>query len=445
LKIYIVSAQYIGSITGSVGIHVVDLSRELGKLGYDVTVLSLGIGKNKKEETVVLDDTFNPDPNKRKCRVKVVRFWTKDSKNISGPFEGTKLQEINRLEEFGNKVISYLKRHNEKAVVHLHGHSIIPAIAKELKEKTNFKIVTSIHIFESISEARKGQDGAGAKFIKFMQEKEQIAIKYSDYVIVRSKAVKDEISRLFPTTVKNSKIYVIPSGVSSVFIHHPPHRLEKLEMIKNKYNIRDKLIFNLNKIDPSKGIEYAIEAFDKVKKFEKKRAGNGNNISLVIAGMLENKNEWYLERLQKLTKKFKLENNVSFYIDISEDDKLGLFNLADIFLLPSIIEPFGIPIVEALAKDVPVVAAGVEGPMDIMGVKKVKPPFLWAKGGAIVYYNDPTKRSEYLSEAILAMFHHPKKREKTVEIGKKKVLSVYSWESLVKKKIEIYKKAYAGS
>lgn len=442
MKIYIVSAQYIGSITGGGGIHVVDLSRELAKLGHKVTVLSMGIGKNKKEETITLKDPFNPDPEKRECKVKVIRFWTSDSRRINGPFEGTKLEEINRLEEFGKRVIDYLKKHSEKTIVHLHGHFMIPSIAKELREKTRFRIVTSIHTFESISEACKGKNGAGPKFIEFMRQKEEQAIKYSDILIVRSKAVKDQISSMFPETVKSANIAVISSGVSSVFIHHPKLAGEQLDLLRQKYRIKGKFIFNLNRIDPSKGIEYAIESLYKsIKKLKKMGKNNNAETTMVIAGMLEEKNQWYFERLQKLAKKFKLEGNISFHTDISEEDKIGLFNLADIFLLPSIIEPFGITIVEALSKDVPVIAAGVEGPKDIMGVKKVDIPYVWANGGAIVYYEDPTKRAEYLSEAIIDVLTQPEKVKKLVKKGKRKVLSIYAWESLVKRKLDIYKKA----
>lgn len=94
------------------------------------------------------------------------------------PFEGTKQEEIDRLLEFRNKVLDYLIKHNGKEILHIHGHFVIPAIAKELKEaKTKYKIVNSIHTVESISEIKKGKDGAGEKFIKIMQDMEKEAIK----------------------------------------------------------------------------------------------------------------------------------------------------------------------------------------------------------------------------------------------------------------------------
>ncbi len=446
MKIILVSAQYIGSISGGGGVHVVELSRELGKLGYDVLVLSMGLGNNKKKETIILKDPYNPDKNKRKAKIKVIRFWSKDSHKINSCFEGTKEDEINRLTEFKEQVIEYLiknYKNNDDVVVHIHGHFVVPSMAKELRENTKLKIVTSIHTFESLSEKAKGKDGAGPKFIKIMENMEEQAIKYSHYLIVRSKKVKEQITKLFPSTVRRAKVAIISSGVSSVFINHPRLSDRKLKDIMKRYNIKGELIFNLNRIDPSKGIEYLIKAYPKLYKYLIKKNGKDYKMSLVICGMIEEKNKWYYEKLSKLISEIKDENikeSISIHQNITEEDKIGLFNLARVFVLTSIIEPFGITIVEALAKDVPVIASGVEGPMDIMGVKKVREPYSVADGGIIVNYDKKSKRSNNLFEALKYVFEKPEVIEKRVKKGREKTLNKYGWEALVKEKINIYKK-----
>ena len=100
MDVIIVSAQYIGSISGGGGIHVVELTRELGKLGHKVTVLSMGLGRYKNQEEIILTDPYNPDKEKRKTKINVIRFRVKDSAKLKSPFEGTKQQEIDRLKEF---------------------------------------------------------------------------------------------------------------------------------------------------------------------------------------------------------------------------------------------------------------------------------------------------------------------------------------------------------
>ncbi len=445
-EIIIVSAQYIGSISGGGGVHVVELTRELGKLGYKVLVLSMGLGKNKLKETITLEDPYNPDKKKRKAKIKVVRFRPKDYKNLNSCFEGTKQQEIDRLTEFKNRAVDYLVKHyknRDDIVVHIHGHFVVPSMAKELKEQTKLKIVTSIHTFESISERAKAKDGAGAKFVKIMEEMEEIAIKNSDYLIVRSKKVKQQITELFPKTVRKTKVAIISSGVSSVFINHPGFDNKILEKIKKKYNVSGDLIFNLNRIDPSKGIEYIIKAYPRVYKDLRKLKGKDYKMSFVICGMIEEKNKWYYERLTKLISEIKdkeIRDSISIHQNITEEDKIGLFQLAKVFILSSIIEPFGITIVEALAKNIPVIAAGVEGPMDIMGVKKVDVPFKVADGGIIVNYETKSKRHSYLYEALKFVFLNPDKIKKKVLKGREKTLRKYGWEALVMEKIDIYNK-----
>ncbi|MBU1075860.1 MAG: glycosyltransferase family 4 protein [Spirochaetes bacterium] len=442
MKIIIVGAQYIGSISGGGGVHVVELTRELGKLGHEVLVLSMGLGDNKKEEEIVLEDPYNPDKKRRKALIKVVRFWTSDSAGIRSPFEGTKQQEIDRLLEFKEKVLEYLVQMNGKDVVHLHGHFVIPAMAKELKERTNYRIVNSIHTFESISEMKKGADGAGEKFIKIMQDMEEQAVIHSDCLICRSREVKEQISRLFPDAVKKTRIAVISSGVSSVFIHHPGSSPQELDQVKKKYNITGELILNINRIDPSKGIENLISAYPRVYDHLRKHEAEDHKLSLVIAGMIEEKNKWYYEKLVRLIEGIKdpqIRQSISIHQNISEKDKLNLFDLARIFVLSSLLEPFGITIVEALAKDIPVVSSGVEGPKDIMELSRIKTPFSEALGGILVNYDDPGRRADNFFEALKYTFDNYSKVKKSVGKGKKKTLKKYAWESLVKEKLRIYK------
>ncbi len=445
-QIILVSAQYIGSISGGGGVHVVELSRELGKLGYSVLVLSMGLGRNKNKEEIILTDPHNPDRKKRKAKIKVLRFRVKDSNKIKSCFEGNKQQEINRLLEFKTKVTDYLiknYKNKKNVVVHIHGHFVVPSMAKELKENTNLKIVTSIHTFESLSEKAKAKDGAGDKFVKIMENMEETAIQNSDYLIVRSKKVKEQITELFPKTIKKTRVSIISSGVSSVFINHPGFDEKKLSNIRKKYNVSGDLIFNLNRIDPSKGIEYIIKAYPRVYKDLQKKNKKDYKMSFVICGMIEEKNKWYYKRLTKLIREIKdkdIRNSISIHQNITESDKIGLFNLAKVFVLSSIIEPFGITIVEALAKNIPVIAAGVEGPMDIMGVKKVDIPFKLADGGIIVNYDEKAKRPKYIYEALKYLFLNPDKIKNKVKRGKIKTLKKYGWESLVLEKINIYNK-----
>lgn len=437
MKIIIVGAQYVGSITGGGGVHVVELTRELGKLGHEVLVLCMGLGNAPKELDLVLEDPHNPNPERRKATVKVKRFFPADADEIKSPFAGTKQQEIDRLKAFRQQVLEYLLELDGYGVVHIHGHFAVPAMARELKEKGRYKIVNSIHTFESISERVKGKDGAGEEFVKIMEEMEEEAIQHSDHLIVRSEEVLRQITKLFPQAVKKTPISVISSAVSSLFIHEPPPDEFDLRAVRGRYGIRGDLVLNVNRIDPSKGIENLLGAYPRLYEHL------GTKLSLVIAGMIEKKNKWYHDKLQDIIAAIpdkEIRESISIHQNIPEPDKLALYQLARVFVVSSLLEPFGITLVEALAKNVPVVASGVEGPKAVMNRQKVAAPFTKADGGLLVSYEDPDKRSDNLFEALKYFFENPEEIEESAALGRAMALGKYSWEGLVERKLEIYRK-----
>jgi glycosyltransferase involved in cell wall biosynthesis len=437
MKIIIVGAQYVGSITGGGGVHVVELTRELGKLGHEVLVLCMGLGNAPQELDLVLEDPHNPDPGKRKATVHVKRFFPADADKIKSPFAGTKQQEIDRLKAFRQQVLEYLLKLDGDGVVHIHGHFAVPAMARELKEKGRYKIVNSIHTFESISERVKGKDGAGEEFVKQMEEMEEEAIRHSDHLIVRSEEVLRQITGLFPQAVKTTPISVISSAVSSLFVHEPPPDEFDLLAVKGKYGVQGDLILNVNRIDPSKGIENLLGAYPRL--YEHLRT----KPSLVIAGMIEKKNRWYHDKLQDIIAAIpekEIRDSISIHQNIPEPDKLALFELAKVFVVSSLLEPFGITMVEALAKNVPVVASGVEGPKAVMNRKEVAAPFTKADGGLLVNYDDADKRADNMFEALKHFFENPKEIKESAALGRAMALGKYSWEGLVERKLEIYRK-----
>ncbi len=402
----------------------------------------MGLGNSPAEEEVILEDPHNPDPKRRKARVKIIRFFPKDAASINSPFAGTKQQEIDRLMSFRKMALEHLMEKQYSCVVHLHGHFAVPAMAKELEKNRNYKIVTSIHTFESISERTKGRDGAGEEFVEIMQGMEREAIENSDHLIVRSEQVKKQVTKLFPQAMQKTPCTVLPSAVSSVFIHSPAHDQETLSVVRRKYNVDGDLVLNINRIDPSKGIENLLLAYSMLYKYLARTSSKDYRMSLVIAGMLEKKNQWYLDKLHEIISGIdsaEIRKSISIHQDIAEDDKLALFDVAKVFVLSSLLEPFGITVVEALAKDVPVVASGVEGPRDILGKHKIEAPFSLADGGLLVDYREPGKRSENLFEALKYVFENPKDVTARTMQGKTKTLAQYSWEALVQRKIEIYK------
>ena len=445
MKIILISPQYFGTITGSGGLYALELSRELAIRNYDVTVLTMGIKDAKEEETVTLNIP-KLYKKKNKCKVKVKRFFAEDSRTISSPFEGRKEEEIKRLKNFNQSVLDFLySQPRKKTIIHLNGHFMIPSLAKEIKKLSQYKIVTSMNTIESISEAKKEKDGAGRRLINFIKAKEKDALLFSDYIILWSNALKEEISWVYPDIYKKARIKVIPFGIPSNFIVKNVLNNEKSDLLKDKYNISNDFIFNLNRIDPSKGIEYLILGFPKlIKKLRKHYGYKSLEFSLLIAGFLEDKNTWYYNKLKKLIEKIK-DKEIRKCIQINTNpsviaDKEYLHKISKLFVMPSIVSPFGMSMIEAIIKGSPFVVSGVEGILDILNISNVEIPFSNVQGGAVVNFLNPVTRTDYLVDALFYVLTNYPKAQSSIMDLQKKLINRYSWKKIIEENISIYKK-----
>ena len=430
MKIYLVSVQYTGSISGSGGVYVVELSYELAKKGYDVSVVAMGIGNSPEYEEIEVG----------KNKIKVYRLWTKDSKKIKGPFEGNKKEEIQRLKDFSRNVLGFFSSENideKDTVIHLFGHYMVPSLAKELKKIKKYKILSTIYALESISEARKGNDSAGGRdLIKFIQKKEREAFVANDFIFVRSNTVKEELSWMLPDIYDESKVAIMSGGISDAFIAKNKLSVEYMEYVKRKFYINGELILNINRIDPAKGLEYIISAYKSAVE------SYTQPITLVIAGWLEDKNKWYYERLLKQIKKIKnrkIRDSIKIHINLTPEEKLALYNLATLTVFGYIVTPFSISLVESILKGVPFISPGIESVLDILNVDKVEQPYSILPGGILVYYLNPLKREEFLKESLkigLAKKEELKTGLKIVQRQMKR----YLWSENIKILINVYKK-----
>ncbi len=429
MKLYLVSVQYLGSIAGSGGIYVLELSKELAKEGIEVNVITMGIGDNKEFEEIELE---NADK-----KIKVYRLWTSDSKNIKGPFEGDKKEEIKRLKDFSQKVLEFFsanKINGKDVIIHLFGHYMIPSLARQLKKISNFRIVTTLYALESISEARKGDEGRD--LIKFIQKRERDSIIYSDFIIVRSNSIDEELSWMFPDIYDKNKVIIIPGGVSNFFVKKSKFSYEDIELIKRNFNISGKLFLSINRIDPAKGLEYIISAYSNaIKNYNEKS-------TLLIAGWLEEKNRWYYKRLLHQISKIKdkrIRDSIKIIINLKSEDKLLLYHIASFTILGFIVTPFSITLVESILKEVPFIIPGIESVLDILKVEKVVQPFVEVNGGILVYFLNPVKRVEYIEKGIQYALKNESKLKKDIKVLKPQ-MERYLWKNSIKLYIDVYKR-----
>lgn len=208
-----------------------------------------------------------------------------------------------------------------------------PLTIKTLKvaKKLNIKTVTASHSqIENLLGNNKNNF-----FYKFI---EKIYSKYLSYIygkadkiVFPSEFAKQSLKNLNKKSSK--KIEVVSNGVD----------LTKFKLIKNinikkfDVNSNEKVLLFVGRIFPEKSIETLIKSISDVKK-------QSNNFKVLIAGsgVLE-------ENLKKLTNKLDLNDKIKFLGRVSDKDLIELYNIADIFVFPSIAELEGMVVLEAMA------------------------------------------------------------------------------------------------
>lgn len=139
------------------------------------------------------------------------------------------------------------------------------------------------------------------------------------------------------------KLVVIHPGVSPDF-----ERIEdpaKLANVRRKYRLPERFCLFVSRIYPMKNLGGIISAYAKLRGCIPQK--------LVIAG----KPSFKAERDLKLIAHYSLERDVILTGWIDRADFPALYSLADVFLLPSFYEGFGIPLIEAMACGCPVVTS----------------------------------------------------------------------------------------
>jgi len=206
------------------------------------------------------------------------------------------------------------------------------------------------------------------------------------------------------------KIVEIPNGVD---IDKFNPNIDGNE-IRVSYNIEDKdvilFVGALDKAHYFKGLEYLLHAFVKVNK----------NSVLIVVGEGDLK-KYYMNLAEKLG----LKHRVLFVGKVSNEKLPTYYASADIVVLPSIIEAFGLVLIEGMATGKPVIATNLPGVRTVVD------------NGINGYLVEP-KNIKELAEKIEFLLENEKIRKKFGRKGREKVEKKYSWKKIAKKLEKVY-------
>jgi len=230
------------------------------------------------------------------------------------------------------------------------------------------------------------------------------ACRIANKIIAVSECTKRDIISCFG--VPEEKITVIYQGCHSNFkqIVSP----DKKEDVRRKYTLPERFLLYVGTVEERKNLLLIVKALPYL----------DENIHLVAVG----KKTGYQSMVENYISDHQLSKRVHFYPDVLFDDLPVFYQLAQIFILPSYFEGFGIPIIEALTSGTPVIAA--------------KGSCLEEAGGESSIYIDPDNETE-LADKINLILSDAKLARHISEEGKKYV-ERFSDEAIAKELMHIY-------
>ncbi len=218
------------------------------------------------------------------------------------------------------------------------------------------------------------------------------ACKRADRILTVSESTKRDIMRFFHTSA--DKITVAPLGVGKEFVKKPS---ASVDYIYDKYSIpRDKkLLLYVGNLLPHKNLSTLLEALSKMPEREDCRL---ILVGKAFDGRTESSREDDLG----------ISDLIVHAGVVSQDDLVSLYNVAHLFVLPSLYEGFGLPVLEAFACGTPVACS------DTSSLPEV--------GGSLAHYFHPTD-SDDMANVISKALAEERKTDKYLSWA-----SRFSWD-----------------
>jgi glycosyltransferase involved in cell wall biosynthesis len=306
--------------------------------------------------------------------------------DFSGKYDSNLLQEIYNYAA----VTEIIAQNTEFDIIHAHDWLAYPAgiAAKKISGKP---LVIHVHATEF--------DRSGGEVNPKVYAIEREGMEFADKIIAVSNFTKSIITDKYG--ISPDKVTTVYNAVEPVFDEEPTIR-EKQE--------DEKVVTFLGRITHQKGPEYFIEAANLVLK-------KMNNVRFVMAGSGDMLNAM-IARVAELG----ISDNFHFTGFLQGNDVHQMFRLTDVFVMPSVSEPFGIVPLEAMQLKVPVIISNQSGVSEILE-NAIKIDF-WD--------------TYAMADAIYGLLSYPALSQIFMEEGKAEVDNL-KWVNSAKKVYDIYK------
>lgn len=222
-------------------------------------------------------------------------------------------------------------------------------------------------------------------------------LKKARRIVTVSQFSKNDIVKHYK--IAPAKIDVVYNGIKDGF---KPISFDEAEAVKEKYTEGKEYFIYVGAVQPRKNLVNLLKAFSIFKKRLQ------SNMKMVIAGRLAWKNEEFLQ----LLKTYKYRSDIVMTGYLPEEELSVVLAASYALVYPSLFEGFGMPVVEAMKCNVPVLTSG-------------KTSMEEAAGNAALYF-DPNDHQD-IADKMMLIYKDENLRKQLIDKGKLNA-EKYSWE-----------------
>jgi D-inositol-3-phosphate glycosyltransferase len=312
----------------------------------------------------------------------------------------------NCLPEFQANLLAFMQRDGARYDIIRSHYWTSALVAERIKKQLGIPNVVTFHTLGEVKNRALGV--AEEPEIRIQSEKE--IVKTADCIVTSTREGKSNLINLYggdPDTIK-----VIPPGVDLSYFHPDDKEKAKRELSLKDY--RRVLLF-AGRLQPFKGLDLLLHAMTYL-------PNHGTTQLLVVGGNAGKADE--LAKMHSLVNKLGIRNMVEFVGAVEHEKMPAFYNAADICVIPSYHESFGLVAVEALASGTPVVASRVGGLATIV------------KDGETGYLFDE-RSAEALAAYLCLLMSENEIRLSMAKAAPASVMK-YNWSSTARRLLKVY-------
>lgn len=389
LNICLISYEF-PPMTGGEGMYTYGLAKAISDLGHNVDVITTDIEGRMKSSIKNDFEIIRITPIK-KTGLKCFSFNLKAMKKIEEIYNHQNIDVLHFTYDYYKITVS--------------------------KEKISIPMIATIHhpwteerrIFKSKTSHLGYFNYLIQKKIYYMENMEKRICKKVDKIIAVSNYTAQSIIKEYH--ISSKKVEIIPNAVDTKKFNL---KIDDYEMRKKWNILSEPVLLSVGRLDYHKGIEYLVKSFSKI-------VNDIPDAKLLIVGEGPLKNH-----ILSLVHKLNLRKSVTLVGRVDEEDIPKVYAASNLVVLPSLMEGFGIVLLEAMASGKPCVATRVGGVEDAV---------INGETGLLV----PSADSYALYHAIYTLLTDGKLSKEFGTAGRKRVEEYFTWDKIARRTVDVYK------